>query len=68
VLGLFYYLRVIAALFAQPEPASASGIRRGAGAVASAITLCALSVALIALGVYPEPAIEFVRLAARALQ
>lgn len=69
VLGLFYYLRVVATLFASP---AAAGARRGAGAAAGAaaatFALYALTLGLIALGVYPQPAIELARLAAHALQ
>lgn len=68
VLGLFYYVRVIAVLFARPAPAAAPVAVAPAGAVAAGVALWALAVALVVLGVYPEPVIELARLAAGALQ
>lgn len=63
VIGLFYYLRVIAALFARPEGArTGTAASRGAGVV-----LAALLTLLIALGVYPGPLIELIHLSVRAL-
>lgn len=67
VLGLFYYVRVIALLFARPD-ATARAVAVPAGAATASIALGALALALVALGVYPEPVIEFARLAAVALQ
>lgn len=67
VLGLFYYVRVIALLFVRPAaglPVAAAP----AGAASASAALCALTAALVVLGIYPEPVIELARLAAVALQ
>jgi NADH-quinone oxidoreductase subunit N len=63
-LGLFYYLRVVAAMFGRPagdgqaaEPASFPAVPLAGGAV-----LAATGLALIALGVYPDPLIRVVKL------
>ena len=64
VIGLFYYLRVIGALFARMEPMPA--LPMGHAAAASDLALCLLTVLLIALGVYPQPAMDLIRLAVAA--
>lgn len=52
VIGLFYYLRVIAAMFARPErrPGLAA---RSAGAMAAGFVLAILTLGLVWLGIYP---------------
>lgn len=59
VVGLFYYLRVVAAMFAEapakPPPAAA------VVAPAVGLLLGALSVMVVALGVYPGPIVALIR-------
>ena len=58
VAGLFYYLRIVVALF-SPEPehlAPIQGIARG-----SAIVLSVLTILLIWFGVYPAPLLNLIR-------
>ena len=57
VIGLFYYLRIIVALFAHAEGAPASD--RKPSRSGSAV-LAALTVLLIWLGVYPGPMIDII--------
>jgi NADH-quinone oxidoreductase subunit N len=62
-IGLFYYLRVVAAMFMQPA-ADASARREASPLpVVASLTLTALTVALVWLGVYPAPLIRFIRVA-----
>ena len=59
VVGLFYYLRVVAAMFAEtpakPPPAAAV-VAPGAG-----LLLGALTAMVVALGVYPGPIVTLIR-------
>lgn len=62
IVGLFYYLRVVVALFARPEAEASLPAMNGHGAAwASALTLSGLALALVWLGVYPQPAMELAR-------
>ncbi|HRP97646.1 MAG TPA: proton-conducting transporter membrane subunit, partial [Rhodocyclaceae bacterium] len=65
VLGLFYYLRVVATLFA-PVPKDVPAAR-AAGGLAGAAVLAALAAAMLGLGVLPQALIEFARAAALTL-
>ncbi len=58
VIGLFYYLRIVVALFEQPREAypATPGLSRSGSAV-----LAALVVMLVWLGVYPGPFIALLR-------
>ncbi len=63
VIGLFYYLRVVVAVFRTPEEASAPAV---AGATASCpltagVALAAVTAALIWFGVYPGPLIHLLQ-------
>lgn len=60
VVGLFFYLRVVIALFARSEPGR-PGRPAGGPAWASALVLGGLGLALVGLGVYPEPAMQLIR-------
>ncbi len=55
VIGLFYYLRIVAALFAPLAPAPSPRL-----SPASGLVLGALLVGLIWLGVFPEPMIRLI--------
>jgi NADH-quinone oxidoreductase subunit N len=52
VIGLFYYLRVIAAMFATPERRLGTSAR-SAGAMAAGFVLAILTLGLVWLGIYP---------------
>lgn len=65
VIGFYYYLRVIIALFAPldgPQEAAALGVHPAGGAA-----LIALSAALVFLGIYPGPFLSLVGAAAAAV-
>jgi NADH-quinone oxidoreductase subunit N len=57
-IGLFYYLRIIVAMYSKPVDASADGARVP---LASAVALAALLVLLLWLGLYPAPIVEALR-------
>ena len=64
VIGLFYYLRIVAAMYASPERGAietGSRISSAAGAV-----LCMLAVLLVWFGIYPEPLLRLIRTVLRA--
>ncbi len=67
-LGLYYYLRVIVAVYAR-EPADAAAASRPSPAlpIAGAVALAGLAVLLIALGVYPTPLLRLIRAAVASL-
>jgi NADH-quinone oxidoreductase subunit N len=58
VIGLFYYLRIIVAMFQAPEAGSAPTARYS---LSSSAILGALFILLIWLGVYPGPMIGIIR-------
>jgi len=62
-IGLFYYLRVVVAMFMEPETAASAGREPAQVPLAAGVTLVALTVALIWLGVYPAPLIRLIRIA-----
>ncbi len=67
-LGLFYYLRVIVAVYArEPADAAAPAPVPPALPVAGAIALAALAVLLVWFGVYPTPLLRLIRAAVAAL-
>jgi NADH-quinone oxidoreductase subunit N len=64
VIGLFYYLRIVAAMYASPERdaiETGSRISAPAGAV-----LYMLAVLLVWFGIYPEPLLRLIRTVLRA--
>ncbi len=63
-IGLFYYLRIVVAMFAQTEPAQQGRIRLPVG---GSIVLIVLTLALIWLGVYPAPVLDIIRSAVMAI-
>lgn len=60
VVGLFYYLRVVVALFAPPPQAEAAAPSREQLSGAGGWVLGALLVALIWVGVYPQPFLHLI--------
>jgi NADH-quinone oxidoreductase subunit N len=61
--GLFYYLRVIVAMFTAPSKEATD--RAGAARVplVAGVTLAALTILLVWFGLYPGPLIALIRLA-----
>jgi len=57
-IGLFYYLRIIVAMYSKPVEAPAGGARVP---LASGVALAALLVALLWLGLYPAPIVQVLR-------
>jgi NADH-quinone oxidoreductase subunit N len=58
-IGLFYYLRVMVAMFSHTLPAVNPGKRMSFG---SGVVLGVLMTGMLFLGVYPTPLVELVRL------
>ncbi len=59
--GLFYYLRLIIALFAAPEDPAGAGRTAPASPTPTHGLLAVLTAVLVGLGVYPDPFIALVR-------
>ncbi len=57
-IGLFYYLRIIVAMYSKPGEAPERGAR---APLASGVALAGLLVALLWLGLYPTPIVELLR-------
>lgn len=59
VIGLFYYLRIVAALYASPQRDT---IEIGSPvSFAARAVLCGLTVLLVWLGIYPDPLLRIIR-------
>jgi NADH-quinone oxidoreductase subunit N len=58
VIGLFYYLRIIIAMFSGADPAT---VADGAVPLAGGLLLSVLTLLVIALGVYPAPILWVIR-------
>jgi len=71
VVGLFYYLRVVQALYALPEetapPGSPLPRAEGTTALLPALALAALTAGVVWLGVQPGPLARAVQAAVRSL-
>lgn len=61
VIGLFYYLRVIVAMAGEAVPSGQPGVAGPSGAWAGVLSLAALTVLLIGIGVYPAPVIRVIQ-------
>lgn len=61
VMGLFYYLRLVAAMFKSPETHRERLRTKSAGYAAAAVVLGTLTVLVIWLGLYPSPLIELIQ-------
>jgi NADH-quinone oxidoreductase subunit N len=62
-IGLFYYLRIIVTMCMEPAGESTPGFGMPRIPLLAGVTLAALSVALVWLGVYPAPIIQLIRAA-----
>jgi NADH-quinone oxidoreductase subunit N len=62
-IGLFYYLRVIVTMCMEPAGEHTAGVGMPRLPLVAGVTLTALSVALVWLGVYPTPLIRLIRVA-----
>jgi NADH-quinone oxidoreductase subunit N len=60
-IGLFYYLRVVVAMFMQPEGEPAARVAVLGTPFTAGVTLAGLAVLLVWLGVYPAPMMSRVR-------
>jgi len=61
-IGLFYYLRIIVALYSHQEgPVAASPRSRQEGSFSFAWTVGVLTVAVIAIGCYPSPVLRLIQ-------
>ena len=60
VIGLFYYLRLVAAMFDQVEPEVTAPREHPAGSFAATAVLAVLALLLLVLGVYPAPFIRLI--------
>lgn len=61
--GLFYYLRVVVAMFMQPPVVAIPAAPGAPMALAATLTLATLAAALVALGVFPEPLLAIIEAA-----
>jgi NADH-quinone oxidoreductase subunit N len=64
--GIFYYLRVIVAMFTAPYPDATDDVGTAAVPLAAGVTLAALTVLLVWFGLYPGPLIALIRSAVAA--
>jgi NADH-quinone oxidoreductase subunit N len=62
-IGLFYYLRVVVAMFMESATDTSAGREPSRVPVVAGLTLSALTVGLVWLGVYPAPIIRLIRVA-----
>jgi NADH-quinone oxidoreductase subunit N len=62
-IGLFYYLRIVVAMFMEPAAGTSAGHDPSRVPVVAGLTLGALTVALVWLGVYPAPLIQLIQVA-----
>ena len=60
-IGLFYYLRIIVAMFMESAADASAGREPSRLPFIAGLTLSALTVALVWLGVYPAPLIRLIR-------
>ncbi|HEX5438802.1 MAG TPA: NADH-quinone oxidoreductase subunit N [Gemmatimonadaceae bacterium] len=68
VIGLFYYLRIVVALFAEvPQGAESAGGARVSAPLLGGYTLVVLAILLVWFGVYPTGLITLIQTAARGL-
>lgn len=63
VIGLFYYVRIVVAMYSRPDVEEAAVAARPARSLAGGVVLAVLLVLLLWLGVYPNPFIEVIQAA-----
>lgn len=61
--GLFYYLRVVVAMFMQPPIPEAGEVPTASLPLPATLTLATLAAALVALGVFPSPLVALIEAA-----
>ncbi len=66
-IGLYYYLRIIVAMAAQPEPGGLSPILTPSLSLMGGVALAALTLLLIWFGVYPAPLVRLIQTVASGL-
>jgi NADH-quinone oxidoreductase subunit N len=67
-IGLFYYLRIVVAMFAVPAPEAADGpVPASPLLSAGTLTLVVLTIVVVLLGLYPAPLIGLIQGAAASL-
>jgi NADH-quinone oxidoreductase subunit N len=64
--GLFYYLRLVAAMYMQPPQEEVSVVASSLS-LAGSLVLAALMLLLVWLGVYPAPFIDMIQATAARL-
>ncbi|MCX5872563.1 MAG: proton-conducting transporter membrane subunit, partial [Deltaproteobacteria bacterium] len=60
VIGLFYYLRIIAVMFSRTQDDDQVSVAHAAGSVATGLVLAILTLLLVWLGIYPAPLIDII--------
>lgn len=60
VIGLFYYLRIIVAMYRQPLPQEEEGLAVPRVSVEGGLVLAVLTLVLVGLGLYPPPLIRMI--------
>ena len=66
-IGLYYYLRIVVAMYLQPQPEQAAPAVLPAWPLAGSLVLAALTLLLVWLGVYPAPLLSVIQAAAASL-
>jgi NADH-quinone oxidoreductase subunit N len=66
-IGLYYYLRIVVAMYLQPLPEQAAPAVPLAWPLAGSLVLAALTLLLVWLGVYPAPLLSVIQAAAASL-
>jgi NADH-quinone oxidoreductase subunit N len=61
VIGLYYYLRIVVAMYLQPLPEEEKGLATPLLSLAGGLVLAALTLLLVGLGVYPPPLMRMIQ-------
>lgn len=67
VISIFYYLRVIVAMYMRPEEAAQTAPIVPRVSILAGATLTALVVIVLWLGIWPAPVLEIIRTAVESL-
>jgi NADH-quinone oxidoreductase subunit N len=62
VIGLFYYLRIVVAMYGTAETVGLQSHQVGNGALGATFVLAVLTVLLVYLGVYPNVLIQIIEI------